>query len=173
MFLSVPLSELTVGSDEWVRVSLAYQEVDIAIFNGVGDFTSTLASFVSYNNYVTEFDLNGSNISVNDFVLQGFWAFEALGFTTQDQAPVEATTVPNPLFATSPVPDGFCVVTGQFFNAFNITGNETEDVTVTLSFSVNNSYEWTEVNPDGKHELSAGEQVVDMGLRGLLPFASN
>ena len=174
VFLSVPLSQVTAGSYEWVRVSLAYQEGDIQVLTeNVGEVTGRLASFVGYNNYITDFDLNGSTIMVNDDVLQGFWAFEALGFTSQGQAPEGATTVPNPLFATSPVPQGSCVVTGQFENAFSITGNETQDVTVTLSFSINNSFEWTEVNADGKYEPTAGEQVVDMGLRGLIPSASN
>ena len=174
VFLSVPLSQVTAGSYEWVRVSLAYQEGDIQVLTeNVGEVTGRLASFVGYNNYITDFDLNGSTIMVNDDVLQGFWAFEALGFTSQGQAPEGATTVPNPLFATSPVPQGSCVVTGQFENTFNITGNETQDVTVTLSFSINNSFEWTEVNADGKYEPTAGEQVVDMGLRGLIPSASN
>ncbi|MBV7269650.1 hypothetical protein [Winogradskyella luteola] len=173
VFLSIPLSQVETGTYEWVRVSLAYQEGDISIYNGNDDFTGTLASFVGYNNYITEFDLNGSTIIVNDDKLQGFWAFEALGFTTQGQAPEGVTTVPNPLFNTSPVPQGSCVVTGQFLNAFTITGNENQDVTVTLSFSINNSFEWTEVNNDGKYEPSAGEQVVDMGLRGLVPSVSN
>ncbi|WP_179021301.1 hypothetical protein [Winogradskyella forsetii] len=173
VFLSMPLSEVASGSYEWVRVSLAYQEGDIQLLNNSSEITGTLASFVGYNNYITSFDLNGSAIAVNDDVLQGFWAFEALGFTTQGQAPPGATTVPNPLFATSPVPQGSCVVTGEFSNALTITGNETEDVTVTLSFSVNDSFEWTEVNADGKYEPSAGEQVVDMGLRGLIPMVSN
>lgn len=174
VFLSVPLSQVTAGSYEWVRVSLAYQEGDIQVLtDNVGEVTGRLASFVGYNNYITDFDLNGSTITVNDDVLQGFWAFEALGFTSQGQAPEGATTVPNPLFATSPVPQGSCVVTGQFENAFTITGNETQDVTVSLSFSINNSFEWTEVNADGKYEPTAGEQVVDMGLRGLIPSASN
>jgi hypothetical protein len=173
-FLSIPLSEVASGTYEWVRVSLAYQEGDIQLLvDNVGEITGRLASFVGYNNYITSFDLNGSTITVNDDVLQGFWAFEALGFTTQGQATEGATTVPNPLFDTSPVPQGSCVVTGQFENAFEITGNETEDVVVTLSFSINNSFEWTEVNTDGKYEPSAGEQVVDMGLRGLIPSVSN
>ena len=173
VFLSIPLNEVATGSYEWVRVSLAYQEGNIVVLNNGSEIMGTLASFVGYNNYITSFDLNGSDITVNDDVLQGFWAFEALAFTTQGQPPEGATTVPNPLFATSPVPDGSCVVTGQFSNAFTITGNETEDVTVTLSFSVNNSFEWTEVNADGKYEPTAGEQVVDMGLRGLVPSFTN
>ncbi len=173
VFLSIPLNEVINGSYEWVRVSLAYQEGDIVFLNNGSEITGTLASFVGFNNYITSFDLNGSQIIVNDNVLQGFWAFEALGFTSQGQAPEGATTVPNPLFNTSPIPQGSCVVTGQFSNAFNITGNETEDVIVTLSFSVNNSFEWTEVNADGKYEPSSGEQVVDMGLRGLIPSFTN
>jgi len=174
VFLSIPLSQVAAGSYEWVRVSLAYQEGDIQVLTANnGQITGRLASFVGYNNYITTFDLNGRTIAVNDDVLQGFWAFEALGFTSQEQAPPGATTVSNPLFATSPVPQGSCVVTGEFANAFTITGNETQDVVVTLSFSINNSFEWTEVNQDDRYEPSAGEQVVDMGLRGLIPSFSN
>ena len=173
-FLSIPLSQVSAGTYQWVRVSLSYQEGTIQVLTeNVGEVTGTLASFVGYNNYITAFDLNGSTITVNDDKLQGFWAFEALGFTSQGQAPEGATTVPNPLFATSPVPQGSCVVTGEFEMPFIITGNETQDVTITLSFSINNSFEWTEVNVDGKYEPSAGEQVVDMGLRGLIPMTSN
>jgi hypothetical protein len=174
VFLSVPLSEVQAGTYQWVRVSLSYQEGNIQVLtDNVGEVTGRLASFVGYNNYITEFDLNGSTITVNDDVLQGFWAFEALGFTTQGQAPEGATTVPNPLFETSPVPQGSCVVTGEFVTPFTITGNETQNVEVTLSFSINNSFEWTEVNNDGKYQPSIGEQVVDMGLRGLMPSWSN
>jgi hypothetical protein len=110
---------------------------------------------------------------VNGNRLQGFWAFEALGFTEQGQAPAGATTVPNPLFETSPIPQGSCVVTGAFEEPLRSTGEETEDLEITLSFSVNNSFEWQEVVQDGKFEPSAGEEVVDMGLRGLIPRRSN
>jgi hypothetical protein len=172
-FLTIPLSDVAAGNYNWVRVSLAYQEGTINLRVNGNDITGTLASFVGYNSYITSFDLNGSTIDVNANELQGFWAFEALGFTTQGQAPEGATTVPNPLFDSSPIPQGSCVVTGQFANGLTITGNETEDVVVTLSFSINNSFEWTEVNADGKYEPEAGEQVVDMGLRGLIPMVSN
>jgi len=62
-----------------------------------------------------------------------------------------------------------CVVTGKFANNLVINGTETNDVVVTLSLSVNHSFEWHEVNADGKYEPGAGENVVDMGLRGLIP----
>ena len=174
VFLSIPLSEVANGNYDWVRVSLAYQEGDINFKAANGnDYSGTLASFVGYNTYITSFNLNGSTFNVNANRLQGFWAFEALGFASQGQAPEGATTVPNPLFNSSPIPQGSCVVTGQFANGLAVTGNETQDVVVTLSFSINNSFEWTEVNFDGKYEPTAGEQVVDMGLRGLIPIVEN
>jgi len=173
IFVTIPLSEIALGTYNWVRVSLAYQEGSINLLQNGNNITGTLASFVGYNSYITNFDLNGSTFNINENKLQGFWAFEALGFTTQGQAPSGATTVPNPLFNTSPIPLGSCVVTGQFANQFTITGEETQDVEVTLSFSVNNSFEWTEINADGKYEPAIGEQPVDMGLRGLIPIISN
>lgn len=173
-FITVPLNQVANGEYSWVRVSLAYQEgnIDFKAPDG-NDYSGTLASFVGFNSYITSFNLNGSNFDVNGNRLQGYWAFEALGYTIQGQAPVGATTVPNPLFNSSPIPQGSCVVTGEFANGLTITGNETENVIVTLSFSINNSFEWTEVNADGKFEPSAGEQVVDMGLRGLIPIVNN
>ncbi|WP_431132822.1 hypothetical protein [Psychroserpens mesophilus] len=171
-FLTIPLSEISTGNYEWVRVSLAYQEGNIDLLINAQELTGTLASFVGYNSYITSFNLNESTITVNDNKAQGFWAFEASGFTTQGQAPEGATTVPNPIFDSSPIPSGSCVVTGEFENGLTITGNETQDITVTLSFSINNSFEWIDVNPDGKYEPGAGEQVVDMGLRGLIPIVN-
>ena len=75
----------------------------------------------------------------------------------------------NPLASTSPIPQGSCVVTGQFSEHLIITGNETQDITITLSLSINNSFEWQEITADGKYEPAIGESVVDMGLRGLIP----
>ena len=173
LFLTIPLDQVAVGNYDWVRVSLAYQEGRIDLRVAGNDMSGTLASFVGYNTYISSIDLNGSLIEVNDNRLQGFWAFEALGFISQGQAPEGSTTVPNPLFDTSSIPQGSCVVTGQFENGLTITGNETKDVVVTLSFSINNSFEWTEVNADGIYEPEAGEQVVDMGLRGLIPMVEN
>ena len=172
-FVTIPLSDVAAGNYEWVRISLAYQEGGINLIANGNEITGTLGSFVGFNNYITSFNINGSTFNVNDNKLQGFWAFEALGFTSQGQAPEGATTVPNPLFNSSPIPQGSCVVTGEFSTPFIITGNETDDIEVVLSFSINNSFEWTEVNNDGKYEPAAGEQVVDMGLRGLIPSLSN
>lgn len=173
VFGTIPLRAITPGNYEWVRVSLAYQEGNIDVLVNGQDITGTLASFVGYNTFITSFDLNETTLVINENKLQGFWAFESSGFSTQGQTLVGATTVPNPIFDTSPIPAGSCVVTGEFENGLTITGNETQDIEITLSFSINNSFEWTEVNVDGKYEPLAGEEVVDMGVRGLIPIVSN
>lgn len=45
-----------------------------------------------------------------------------------------------------------------------------KDITLTLSFSVNNSFEWVDKNANGEWDLDiqqgGAEEVVDMGLRG-------
>ena len=102
---------------------------------------------------------------------QGFWLFALNNFpySASGQAPANATTVPNPIAATSPIPVASCVVTGKFENNLLITGSENQDINITLSLSINKSFEWKEVLFDGKFEPAINEQVVDMGLRGLIP----
>ena len=170
-FLRIPLSQVAQGNYEYVRVSLAYQEYNISIRNNGADYQGKLASFVGYNNYITTHSIGNNSFPVNGNRLQGYWAFALNDFpyATSGQAPAGATTVPNPIASTSPIPSGSCVVTGKFAQNLIINGNETRDVVITLSLSSNNSFEWQEVTSDGKYEPSIGENVVDMGLRGLIP----
>lgn len=174
VFLKIPLRQLAAGNYNWARISLSYQNYDIDIRHNDVDYTGTLASFVGFNTYIGEHAIGNNFFDVNGNRAQGYWAFALNGFpySVQGQAPAGATTVPNPISATSPIPSGSCVVTGQFANALTITGAETEDIVLTLSLSVNNSFEWQEVNADGKFEPAIGEQVIDMGLRGLIPTFS-
>ena len=166
-FLSIPLNDVAIGTYEWTRVSLTYQNYNIDFLHNAVDYTGTLASFVGFNNYITSYAVDQETVTVNGNRAQGYWAFETLGTVSDGQA--SGTTVPNPIANTSPVPAGSCVVTGEFENGFTITGTETEDIVITLSLSTNNSFEWTEVTTDGKFEPNVGEQVVDMGFRGLAP----
>ncbi|MEL4306881.1 hypothetical protein [Joostella sp. CR20] len=167
VFLEIPLRDIQKGTYEWVRISASYQNGTVTILNNQQEYPATIASFIGYNNYIETFDLNGNIIEVNQNKLQGFWGFEAEGYTLTGQAPEGAVTVPNPIFETSPIPQGSCVLTGKFDKTLQITGEETSDITITLSFSINNSFEWTEVNFDGKYEPAVDEQLTDMGLRGL------
>ncbi len=170
-FLKIPLSQVTQGNYEYVRVSLSYQDYNISIRNAGTDYQGRLASFVGYNTYINTHTIGSNSFPVNGNRLQGYWAFALNDFpyATSGQTPAGATTVPNPIASTSPVPAGSCVVTGKFSENLVIHGNETKDVVVTLSLSINNSFEWQEVTSDGKYEPSIGENVVDMGLRGLIP----
>jgi hypothetical protein len=186
-FLTVPLKNIAVGTYEYLRVSLAYQNIDVSfhldtIINATTisqDFPATIAGFIGFNSYISNFTIKNQTVAVNANKLQGFWAAETsgtiLGFpfsnTQMGQAPANATTVVNPIFATSPVPQGSCLVTGAFAggNKLTITGNETKDIIVTVSLSTNKSFEWTDTNGNGKWDVTKGERVVDMGLRGMIP----
>lgn len=173
VFYSKPLSQITPNTYEWARVSLAYQNFDINFrWDGV-DYVGTVASFVAYRTYIQNYMIKTAQMSINSNKDQGYWGFEAtypiIGAVTIDgQAP--GTTVPNPLFDSSPIPAGSCVVTGPFADGLTITGNETEDIVVTLSFSIKNSFEWYDVDQDNIYETQAGDYPVDMGIRGLIPI---
>jgi hypothetical protein len=170
VFFSLPLSSVQSGTYSWLRISLAYQNYDIDFRLNGADYTGRVASFIGFNTYISSFAVNTQNVQVNANKLQGYWAFESLGTLIQGQAPPGATTVPNPIFASSPVPQGSCVVTGMFADPLVITGTETSDKTIVVSLSVNNSFEWTDSAGDNIYEPAGGDTVVDMGVRGLIPY---
>lgn len=173
VMFSLPLKDVAPGSYEYARVSVVYQNYDIDFRANGYDLTATLASFVGYNTYITSHTVNEMVDEVNENKLQGYWAWETHGneffgpMLETGQAP--ATTVPNPIAGTSPIPPGSCLVTGKFPENLMITGDETSDVVVELSFSINNSFEWEDAAENGIFEPLDGDQVVDMGLRGLIP----
>ena len=172
VLVRIPLSEITPGTYNYLRNSLGYQACNIDFLYtdptfGPMDLNADIASFVGFKTYINDFDLGGENIVVNDIVNQGYWAFHLsspVSITQTGNAPT--TTVPNPLDAVSPIPLGSCLVTGRFNSPLVITGEETTDIVVEVAVSINQSFEWEEINQDGKYE-PAIETVVDMGTRGL------
>jgi len=180
-FISVDLASLAPGTYEWIRVSLTYQKYEIDYYVNQPpltdmNLTGRLASYVGFNNYITSHVIKDSTVVVNANKLQGYWAFEwgiehlGILYGGVNKGDGAGVTVVNPISSTSPVPVGSCVVTGQLAIPLVITGNETSGKSIMLAFSINNSFEWSEVNVDGKFEPSVGEVVVDMGLRGLHPY---
>ncbi len=196
---SIPLSQVKPGTYKWFRMSVAYQNYDIDyVINagtvvGAGTYTvpsnyqgtGTIASFVGFQTFIHSYLLKTQTVTVNASKLQGYWGFETSYVTggvtytntpSQGQAPSGATTVVNPLFATSPIPAGSCLVTGQFINAtqlpqmLTITGKETQDIVVVISVSTNKSFEWVEHSNDLTYNPLNGDSVVNMGLRGLIPI---
>lgn len=188
----IPLKQVAAGEYEFLRVSVGYQNFDVKLhidttinIPGQGnvpfvqDFPATVASFVGYNSYILDLLIKTETVAVNANKLQGFWGFEMKGsfngFPISEirtgQSPQGATTVVNPLASSSPIPAGSCLVTGQFPGSkLVITGNETKDMVVRVSMSTNNSFEWVDINGNGKWEPTKGENIVDMGLRGMIPF---
>jgi hypothetical protein len=183
-FLSVPLKDIKPGNYEWIRVSLAYQNFDVKLYidtvvNGIAiktDLPGTAAGFIGYNTYIKNLLIKKETVAVNANKKQGFWGFATAftyggttyPFSSTGQAPEGATTVVNPLFATSPIPQGSCVVTSSIGpGGLKVTGTETKDIVLEVSLSTNKSFEWKEVVFDGKWEPSKGESVVDMGIRGM------
>jgi hypothetical protein len=165
VYLSIPVKDIKAQSYEYLRISLAYQNYDISFRANGSDFTGTIASFIGYNSYIKNAQVKNASITVNGNKKQGFWAFETVNGITQGQAP--STTVPNPIAATSPIPAGSCVVTAKFDTPLQITGKETKDIVITASLSTNKSFEWKDTNTNGLFEPLLGEQVVDMGIRGM------
>lgn len=173
IFLEIPLKQLAIGTYDWMRVSLSYQNFQIKIRRPSSslEYDGTLESFVGFNTYITSHSIGNTFFQVDANKPQGYWAFALndVPYSSSGQAPAGATTVPNPLSSTSPIPLSSCVVTGKFSNTLTITGLEKKDVVVTLSLSTNKSFEWKDLNLNGKYDPSQGENVVDMGIRGLVP----
>jgi hypothetical protein len=172
-FFSMPIKDLAPGTYNYLRVSLAYQNYDIKFrYNGTLHLIGTVASFIGYNTFIQNLLIKTQTIPVNANKTQGFWAFEWMvgttPFTTSGQAPAGSTTVVNPIASTSPIPAGSCVVTAQFSTPFTITGNETSDIIITVSLSTNKSFEWQDAGADGFYDPADGDQVVDMGVRGMV-----
>jgi hypothetical protein len=169
LFFSIPLKDVQAGTYKYLRVSLSYQNYDVVLLVNGFDVPGRLASFVGYNTYITTFKINQNEKVVNANKKQGYWAFETAQTVFDGQAPEGATTVPNPIAATSPIPAGSCVVTGAFASPLTISSSAEDDINVEISLSINKSFEWKEVIVDGSFQPSVGEKVVDMGLRGLIP----
>ncbi len=200
-FFSVPLSAVKPGTYEYLRMSLAYQNYDVAyrmdtVVNGVSfnsNYIGTIASFIGYNTYISDYLIKTKTVTINGKRRQGYWGFETIvgsngiyfpAVTKTGQAPDSATTVVNPLFATSPVPKGSCVVTAAFNQTkyfkdgtstilkapLTITGTEKESIIVECSLSTNKSFEWREIVNNGMWDPLKGEQVIDMGIRGMKPI---
>lgn len=188
-FLRINLKDIKPGTYEYIRASVSYQNYDIKynindipVIGSLMQQSGTIASFVGFNNYIKNISPRSQVLTVNADMLQGYWVFESNLSAPYDsynklyfgQAPPGATTVVNPLFNTSPIPAGSCVVTGKFAEPLVVSGNEVGDITVKLSFSTNLSFEWKDDNGNGQLDFygtqgTPHEKVVDMGLRGLIP----
>ncbi len=172
-FYSTDLNSISPGTYEFVRISLSYQNYTIKFKHQNLELNGTIASFVGANTYIDSYTIKNEEVTVDENKLQGYWAFETdlpNVPIVEGQAPAGATTVPNPIHNFSPIPIGSCLVTGQFENPLEITGTESSDIVIVCSLSINNSFEWMDNNANGAFEPTEGDVVVDMGVRGLIPW---
>jgi hypothetical protein len=191
VFLTVPMKNLPVGRYEWSRVSVAYQNFDVlfSMFNvpfsgSFLDQRGTLASFLGQNTYVTPYKVWSKMDNTKGNVKQGYWCFETKlvsSYASHDKmysgySPEGLTTAVNMMSTTVPNAIGSGIITGKFDTPLSITGQETQDIYITLSFSVNRSFEWEEsIERNGKwdYNMQANtgqqpvEKVLDAGFRGL------
>lgn len=168
---SIPLAELEAGAYEYLRVSVSYQRFRVeghADYMGIDVAADVeVAAFVEGEMYVGSYELGDEVVEVDSVQEQGYYgAWSQYTGVIQGQAPVGATTVPNPLDETSPIPVGSCVVTGIFDEPFELAGDETEDVELRVTLSSNQSFEWEDDNGDDQWQPFE-ESVIDMGLRGM------
>lgn len=170
----IPISKVKTGTYDYLRASVAYQNYNFNFRANGYDLVGTIASFVGHNMYISSYKIKNKTVNLNTNKLQGYFGIEIpaiepyyAGEVIQGQAP--STTVSNPINATSPIPTGSCTLTGEFPTQFKITGTETKDVIVELSFSINKSFEWKDVAKNNIYEPLDGDEVVDMGVRGLIP----
>lgn len=189
-FASMQIERLPAGTYTYIRASVAYQQYgvlfdlhNVPVLGTLNDQTGLIGSFVGYNTYIETLTLDQLSVDIHANKAQGFWAFETqltdaaapYNAIYTGQAPAGATTVVNPLHATSPIPEGSCVITGRFDPPLVVEEGETRDLEITLSFSLNQSFEWIESTTNGKWDIDAtdpesSESVVDMGVRGLIPI---
>lgn len=186
VFYAIDIKDIPPGDYEWLRISFAYQNyivsfrVDTTVNDTTNinqDFTGTIASFTGYNTYISSYTVKTQPVAVDTNKVQGYWGFEGSingnsfseTLSLSGQSPEGATTVVNPLFATSPVPLGSGVATAAFLpGKLSITGTETANIVVEVSLSTNKSFEWKELVENGKWDVLK-EPVVDMGIRGMIP----
>ncbi len=195
VFFAVPLRDIPAGEYEWFRMEpdgvnlsvVCHIDTTIVMTTDTSsqsivisrDQPGTLVSFLGYNTYLNALQLNNQFLLINDNRKQGYWAFETILngdgfsqiFSDSAQLPAGNTTVVNPIFNTSPVPEGSGVITAAFTpGKLIITGRETQNIIVEVALSVNHSFEWKEVIGNGEWDPLQGEPIVDMGIRGMIPL---
>lgn len=163
IMFQIPLKDVASGTYEYARVSVVYQNYDIDFtVDSDMDLKATLASFVGFNTYLTSYQIKDLTDEVYGNKEQGYWAWEThpndyFNEPQMETGQAPGTTVPNPIASTSPIPPGSCLVTGKFVDDLIISGDETSSITVELSFSVNNSFEWKDANENGRYEPLDGD----------------
>lgn len=191
VLVTMPIKNFPIGQYQYARLSVPYTNFDVQ-FNLIdvpfaGDFLDergTIAAFLGQSTYITTYKVADKEQVVNNVKKKGFWSFETKlspGYAAYNgiytgQIPDSVITVVNPIQKTSPIQKGSSVITGKFISPLTITGAETQNIMVTLSLSINKSFEWEDkLRKNKKWDIAAQantgatvyEPLIDFGLRGL------
>jgi hypothetical protein len=191
VFLSTPVRDIAPGKYEWLRASVACHNFDLRVnminipfVGNLPDERAAFAGFLGTNNYITKYKVWEKEDVVNGNKGRGYWcmetkfnaAFNSLNTIYRGQMTDKNITFVNPISQTVPTLTGSADVVGRFETPLSITGAETEDITVVLTLSTNNMFEWEEnINRNGKWDINAQgsngqpefEKIKDIGFRGL------
>jgi len=202
-FYEIPLSSIKAGTYKWLGAGLAYSNMDVPfridyVFNNNAynsSYTGTVATLLGASTYVDSMKIKDNYTYKKSNQPQGFWAFESrFGFggfldsifTRNDYVATNGTTVVNPLFGNTIIPNfkTYGITTGKIYNnrAYKngefkleesplvITGLETESIILELNLSTKNSFIWKDDNNNKMWEPFKGEPIIDMGFRGMRPI---
>lgn len=85
-FLILNVKDIPSGTHEYLRISVTYQNADIR-FNlknlpapfppDLDNQLGTMAGFIGFNTYISDFMIKNKSVAVNEDKVQGFWGFEA------------------------------------------------------------------------------------------------
>lgn len=171
---------------QWICVWLAHQSFDVR-FNlnnvpNIGTITDeggTFNAFLAANTFISRYKVITKEDVVNDYRPRGYWFFETnlrAAFASYNTfyrgqlAPLSVTAV-NPLAASMVTPRRSSIFIARLEKPMTITGEEKNDVNITLTFSTNQAFEWRDNNRNGRWDIDAqniqNEPVINFGLRGM------
>ncbi len=196
-FLSVPISNISPGKYEWLRIAIPFQNFDIRFnmlnvpfIGDLPDERATLASFISSENYITKYKIWEKEDVVNGNKKRGYWsletrlnpAYNSLNTIFRGYITDNTITFVNPIVKAATSTNASSFITGKLDTPLSITGSETEDITIVLTLSINNMFEWEEnINRNGKWDINTqgtggqpqAEKIKDLGFRSLKVLTQN
>lgn len=179
IFKTIPIETINTNNYSYIRIMATYQKGTFDFLHPDGTIVEGEYNlFLGNKTFFSELQADGCGV-INNFNTNSDYGYCHFGVPESPSDPGicgitiiqgDITEV-NPINASSSVPENHGVITGVFENGLNISGNEPDDIVITLSLSTNNSMEWSETIDNGFYEsYHQDENFVDCGFRGLIPF---
>jgi hypothetical protein len=171
---------------EWICVWVAYQSFDVRFnlnnvpnIGTITDENGTFNTFLAANTFISKHKVITKEDIVNDYRPQGYWLFEtnlraafsAYNSFYRGQLAPRSVTAVNPLAASLATPRHSNIFITRLDKPITITGEEKNNVTITLTFSTNQAFEWRDNNRNGRWDIDVqniqNEPIMNFGLRGM------